>query len=67
VQQHARRGIRDLPDHDFHTIAGFAQLVHPPEAGKPSDVITFRCDKWRFEIGRRLDKLLARRQLAAGA
>jgi hypothetical protein len=37
-QRHECRGIRDLPDRDFHMIAGFAQLAHLPEVGKPSDM-----------------------------
>ncbi|MER8972694.1 MULTISPECIES: hemolysin family protein [unclassified Mesorhizobium] len=48
---------------DFHTIAGFAlsRLGHLPEAGEHFDY-----EGWRFEIldmdGRRIDKLLARRE-----
>jgi CBS domain containing-hemolysin-like protein len=63
-----RLGIRDRTDRDFHTIAGFAlsQLAHLPEVGE-----TFKYDGWRFEIvgmrGRRIDKLLARGEPAAGA
>ena len=38
-QRHACRGIRDLPDRDFHMIAGFAQLAHLPEVGKSSDMM----------------------------
>jgi putative hemolysin len=47
----------------FHTIAGLAlvRLGHLPEVGE-----TFTYDNWRFEIvdmdGRRIDKLLARRE-----
>jgi CBS domain containing-hemolysin-like protein len=58
-------GIRSRPSRDFHTIAGFAltQLAHLPEVGE-----AFTYDGWRFEIvrmdGRRIDKLLARRQPA---
>ncbi|MER9364975.1 hemolysin family protein [Mesorhizobium sp. M0518] len=50
---------------DFHTIAGFAlsRLGHLPEAGEHFDY-----EGWRFEIldmdGRRIDKLLARRDTA---
>lgn len=58
-----RLGFRTRPtDGDFHTIAGFAlfQLGHLPEAGEHFDF-----EGWRFEIvdmdGRRIDKLLARR------
>jgi CBS domain containing-hemolysin-like protein len=63
----SRLGFRTRPaDGDFHTIAGFAlfQLGHLPEAGEHFDF-----EGWRFEIidmdGRRIDKLLARRQPAA--
>jgi putative hemolysin len=51
----------------FHTIAGFAlaQLGHLPEVGEH-----FRYEGWRFEIvdmdRRRIDKLLAQREAAAG-
>ena len=52
---------------DFHTIAGFAlsQLGHLPQVGEHFDY-----EGWRFEIvdmdGRRVDKLLARREPATG-
>ena len=54
-------------DGDFHTIAGFAlfQLGHLPQVGEHFDY-----EGWRFEIvdmdGRRIDKLLARREPATG-
>jgi putative hemolysin len=54
-------------DGDFHTIAGFAlsQLGHFPQVGEHFDY-----EGWRFEIvdmdGRRIDKLLARRERATG-
>ncbi|MER8847881.1 hemolysin family protein [Mesorhizobium australicum] len=61
----ARLGFRSgAAEGDFHTIAGFAlsQLGHLPEAGEHFDY-----EGWRFEIldmdGRRIDKLLARREL----
>jgi putative hemolysin len=56
-----------LADGDFHTIAGFAlsQLGHLPQVGEHFDY-----EGWRFEIvdmdGRRIDKLLARREPATG-
>jgi putative hemolysin len=52
---------------DFSTIAGFAlmRLEHVPEVGE-----TFRYQGWCFEIvdmdGRRIDKLLARRDAVSG-
>ncbi len=62
----ARLGFRQgSADGDFHTIAGFAlfQLGHLPEAGEH-----FAYEGWRFEIldmdGRRIDKLLVRREAA---
>jgi CBS domain containing-hemolysin-like protein len=63
-----RLGLRDRPDADFHTLAGFAlhQLQHIPEAGE-----TFVFDNWRFEVldmdGMRIDKMLATRIPADGA
>ncbi len=54
-------------DGDFHTIAGFAlsQLGHLPRVGEHFDY-----EGWRFEIvdmdGRRIDKLLARREPTTG-
>ncbi|HVJ32194.1 MAG TPA: hemolysin family protein [Terriglobia bacterium] len=57
-----RLGIRDHPEDDFHTIAGFAlfRLGRIPVAGDH-----FEWDGWRFEIvdmdGRRIDKLLVSR------
>jgi CBS domain containing-hemolysin-like protein len=63
-----RLGLRDRPDADFHTLAGFAlhQLQHIPEAGE-----TFVFDNWRFEVldmdGMRIDKMLATRISADGA
>ncbi|MER8569693.1 hemolysin family protein [Mesorhizobium sp. M0924] len=60
----ARLGFRSgSAEGDFHTIAGFAlsRLGHLPEAGEHFDY-----EGWRFEIldmdGRRIDKLLARRE-----
>ena len=54
-----RLGLRDRPEADFHTLAGFAlcELGHLPRSA------TFRSiEGWRFEIvdmdGRRIDKLL---------
>ncbi len=59
----ARLGIKPHSgDRSFHTIAGFAlfRLEHLPDVGE-----TFTYDGWRFEIvdldGRRIDKLLARK------
>jgi CBS domain containing-hemolysin-like protein len=58
-----RLGLRDRPDADFHTLAGFAlhQLQHIPEAGE-----VFEFDGWRFEVidmdGMRIDKILASRR-----
>lgn len=58
-----RLGFRARPEDDFHTIAGFAlfQLGHLPDVGEHFDY-----EGWRFEIvdmdGRRIDKLLARRE-----
>lgn len=55
-------------DGDFHTIAGFAlaRLGHLPEVGEH-----FHYEGWRFEVidmdGRRIDKLLARRETAKGS
>jgi putative hemolysin len=55
-----RLGLRELPEGDYHTVAGFAlaQLGHLPEAGE-----SFEFEGWRFEIvdldGRRIDKILA--------
>jgi CBS domain containing-hemolysin-like protein len=52
---------------DFHTIAGFAlfQFQHLPEVGE-----AFSHQGWRFEVigteGRRIDKLLARRESVKG-
>jgi putative hemolysin len=64
----ARLGFRSRSaEGDFHTIAGFAlaQLGHLPEVGEH-----FTYEGWRFEIvdmdRRRIDKLLARRESAAG-
>ena len=63
-----RLGLRDRPDADFHTLAGFAlhQLEHIPEAGE-----TFDFDGWRFEVidmdGMRIDKILATRKSTDGA
>lgn len=64
----ARLGFRSgSAEGDFHTIAGFAlaRLGHLPEAGE-----TFNYEGWRFEIidmdGKRIDKLLARREAATG-
>ena len=64
----ARLGLRLRPTaDDFHTMAGFAlaQLGHLPETGEH-----FAYEGWRFEIidmdGRRIDKLLARREASAG-
>jgi putative hemolysin len=64
----ARLGFRlGSAEGSFHTIAGFAlaQLGHLPEVGEH-----FRYEGWRFEIvdmdRRRIDKLLARRESAAG-
>jgi CBS domain containing-hemolysin-like protein len=57
-----RLGIRERPDEDFHTIAGFSlfRLGRIPVAGD-----SFEWDGWRFEIvdmdGRRIDKLLVSR------
>jgi len=57
-----RLGIRDRPDEDFHTIAGFSlfRLGRIPAVGDH-----FEWDGWRFEIvdmdGRRIDKLLLSR------
>jgi putative hemolysin len=54
-------------DGDFHTIAGFAlsQFGHLPQVGEHFDY-----EGWRFEIvnmdGRRIDKLLVRREPATG-
>ena len=63
-----RLGASLRPHHTgFHTIAGFvlAELGRLPAAG---DVFSY--DGWRFEIvdmdGRRIDKLLVRREPAAG-
>ena len=61
-----RLGLRPRPDDDFHTIAGLAlsELGHIPEAGE-----SFSYEGWRFEVidmdGRRIDKLLARREEGA--
>jgi CBS domain containing-hemolysin-like protein len=57
-----RLGLRDRPDADFHTLAGFALhvLQHIPQAGE-----TFEFDGWKFEVldmdGMRIDKILATR------
>ncbi len=62
-----RLGLRERPDADFHTLAGFAlhQLQHIPEAGE-----TFEFDGWRFEVidmdGMRIDKILATRTAVDG-
>jgi CBS domain containing-hemolysin-like protein len=62
-----RLGLRDRPDADFHTLAGFAlhQLQHIPEAGE-----VFEFDGWRFEVidmdGMRIDKILATRRSTDG-
>ncbi len=54
-----RLGLRDLPQGDFHTVAGFAlyQLGRIPAAGEK-----FAYRDWKFEIvdmdRRRIDKLL---------
>ncbi|MBB3133258.1 CBS domain containing-hemolysin-like protein [Rhizobium pisi] len=63
-----RLGLRERPDADFHTLAGFAlhQLQHIPETGE-----TFLFEDWRFEVidmdGMRIDKILAMRIPADGA
>ena len=64
----ARLGFRSgSAEGSFHTIAGFAlaQLGRLPEVGEH-----FRYEGWRFEIvdmdRRRIDKLLAEREPAAG-
>jgi CBS domain containing-hemolysin-like protein len=55
-----RLELRELPEGDYHTVAGFAlvQLGHLPQAGE-----SFEFEGWRFEIvdldGRRIDKILA--------
>ncbi|OYW34801.1 MAG: hemolysin [Rhizobiales bacterium 12-66-7] len=55
-------------DGDFHTIAGFAlaRLGHLPEVSEHFDY-----EGWRFEVidmdGRRIDKLLARREHVEGS
>jgi CBS domain containing-hemolysin-like protein len=55
-----RLGLRELPEGDYHTLAGFAlvHFGHLPEAGE-----SFEFEGWRFEIvdldGRRIDKILA--------
>jgi magnesium and cobalt exporter, CNNM family len=62
-----RLGIRPHPQGEFRTIAGFAlmQLGHVPETGEG-----FYYGGWRFEVvdmdGRRIDKLLARREAPGG-
>ncbi|APO78513.1 hemolysin-related transporter-associated domain-containing protein (plasmid) [Rhizobium etli 8C-3] len=61
-------GLRNKPDADFHTLAGFAlhQLQHIPETGE-----VFEFDGWRFEVidmdGMRIDKILATRSPTQGA
>ena len=55
-----RLGLKERPEGDFHTVAGFAlsALGHLPQAGEE-----FEYEGWRFEIidldGRRIDKVLA--------
>jgi putative hemolysin len=62
-----RLSLRARPNDRFHTVAGFAlsELGRLPEAGEHFDY-----EGWRFEIvdmdGRRIDKLLARREPAGG-
>ncbi len=63
-----RLGMRDKPEGDFHTLAGFAlhQLQRIPEVGE-----IFDFDGWRFEIvdmdGMRIDKILATRTATGDA
>ncbi|MDP9810945.1 CBS domain containing-hemolysin-like protein [Rhizobium tibeticum] len=63
-----RLGMRDKPEGDFHTLAGFAlhQLQRIPEVGEMFDF-----DGWRFEIidmdGMRIDKILATRTATSDA
>jgi CBS domain containing-hemolysin-like protein len=62
-EAYERLGLRDRPEADFHTLAGFAlhQLQHIPTAGE-----TFEFGGWRFEVidmdGMRIDKICAVRQ-----
>lgn len=55
-----RLGLKERPEGDFHTVAGFALSAfgHLPQAGEE-----FEYEGWRFEIidldGRRIDKVLA--------
>jgi len=62
-----RLRVKPPPVRDFSTIAGFAlmRLEHVPEVGE-----TFHYQGWCFEIidmdGRRIDKLLARRDAVSG-
>ena len=63
-----RLGLKTRPTNaKFHTIAGFAlaELGRLPKAG---DQFTY--ENWRFEVvdmdGRRIDKLLAKREASAG-
>lgn len=62
-----RLGLRMRPQDDFHTVAGFAlfKLGHLPETGE-----RFSHEGWQFEVvdmdGRRIDKLLARREGVSG-
>jgi putative hemolysin len=67
----ARLEIRDLPEEErgrYNTVAGLLLAVsgHLPQTGERID-----CGDWLFEVvdldGRRIDKVLAWRQPAAGA